>query len=125
MSSKKIVRAAGLAVAFAMSANASVWAAELGVKITSFVAAGSRTRAAELCGKVTGLGGANPTAVVRVVVDEKTSKPAVYNVLVGSDGSFCTTVVSYAGTAVASVWDQSDEISSEQAVRTNHRSASR
>lgn len=72
------------------------------IEITSFVPAGTRTRAAELCGKITGVN--VPYLAARVVVDDKTDKPGIYNVLVGKDGHFCTTVVSYAGTASASVW---------------------
>lgn len=74
------------------------------VEITSFVFAGSRTRAAEICGKVTG---GNPAiSVVRVTVDPKSEKPGAYNVLAGRDGLFCAVVATYTGTAEASMADQ-------------------
>ena len=72
------------------------------VEITSFAFAGSQTRAAELCGKVTGAS-AIP-AMVRVAVDPKSKHPAIYNLVAGVDGSFCGTVVTYTGTADASLW---------------------
>lgn len=72
------------------------------VGITSFVFAGQRTRAAELCGRVTGSN--VPFLAVKVTVDPNTDKPGIYNALVGMEGSFCVTVVSYSGTAEASAW---------------------
>jgi len=96
-----------LAAILALSLSSIALADEAKVDLTSFVAAGSRTRAAELCGKVTGAKTA--PAYVRVVVEEKSNRPGVYNVLVGSDGAFCTTVVSYYGTAVASLWGSQTE----------------
>lgn len=90
-------------------------AEEAKVEITSFIAAGTRTRAAELCGKVTGSDA--PWLTVRVVVDPKTDKPGVYNTLVGKDGKFCATVVSYSGLAEASIgWGSEKETLSETAV---------
>lgn len=84
------------------------------VEITSFIAAGSRTRAAELCGKVTG--SPSEWLAVRVVVDPKTDRPGIYNTLVGKDGKFCTTVVSYFGRAEASIgWGSENEVISETA----------
>jgi hypothetical protein len=99
-----------------LGAVASVQAAEEPkVEITSFIAAGSRTRAAELCGKVTG--STAEWLAVRVVVDPKTDRPGVYNTLVGKDGKFCTTVVSYSGQAEASIgWGSGKEVVSETAV---------
>ena len=75
------------------------------VEITSFVYADSRTRAAELCGKVTSTHGA-ATSIVRVAVDPNKGKPGIYNVLAGGDGLFCATVVTYTGTATASLVGQ-------------------
>lgn len=108
--------ALSIASLISILASGAAVAGELKVDITSFVAAGSRTRAAELCGKVTGIDQSTPSFVaVRVVVDHKSNKPGVYNVLVGRDGAFCTTVVSYYGTAVASVWNSSVESLSAEA----------
>lgn len=74
------------------------------VEITSFVFTGSRTRAAEICGKVTGANA--PIPIVRVTVDPKSDKPGAYNVLAGKDGLFCAVVATYTGTAEASLADQ-------------------
>ncbi len=52
------------------------YAEEIKVEVTSFRFAGSRTLAAELCGKVTS--DAFPI-VAKVVVDPKTDKPGTYN----------------------------------------------
>lgn len=105
------------AIAFgAVVANVQA-AEETKVEITSFIAAGSRTRAAELCGKVTG--STSEWLAVRVVVDPKTDRPGVYNTLVGKDGRFCATVVSYSGQAEASVgWGSGKEVTSELATLT-------
>lgn len=98
------------------AANA-VAAEEPKVEITSFIAAGARTRAAELCGKVSG--SAADWVVVRVLVDPKTERPGVYNALVGKDGKFCTTVVSYSGQAEASIgWGAGKEVVSDTVSRT-------
>lgn len=102
----------------------SAWAAtdvEPKVEITSFTIAGSRTRAAELCGKVTG--SMSEWMVVRVLVDPKTDKPGVYNVITGKDGKFCTTVVTYSGQAEASIgWGSGKEVVSEVAVMNRQMS---
>lgn len=95
---------------FFIGAVSAFAAEEPKVEITSFIAAGQHTRAAELCGKVAGA--TVPFLAVKVTVDPNTDKPGVYNVLVGKDGGFCTTVVSYRGTAEASVWLLNRELSS-------------
>jgi len=76
-------------------------AGETVVKITSFVMSGQNTPVAEICGKVTG--SAAEFTVVRIVVDPKTNNPGTYNTLAGKDGAFCSVVVTYTGTAGASV----------------------
>lgn len=88
------------------------------VEITSFIMAGSRTRAAEICGKAAGVNA--PFPVVRVIVDPKSDKPGVYNVLAGKDGLFCATVVTFTGTAEASLADQG--AASAPALATNKES---
>lgn len=79
------------------------------VKLISFISAGTKTRAAELCGRVT-----NPPAsglvAVHIVVDEKTDSPSHYNVMVGNEGKFCVTVVTYRGTVVASIRGSNDGV---------------
>lgn len=81
--------------------SVSVMAEEAKIEITSFVMAGYRTHAAELCGKVTGA--TAPFVVAKIAVDPNAEKPGIYNVLVGAEGKFCTTVVTYDGIAQASV----------------------
>jgi hypothetical protein len=71
------------------------------VEITSFLSAGSRTNAAELCGKVTD--SKYDWTVVRIVADPQSNRPGIYNTLVGKDGKFCVVVVSYSGRAEASI----------------------
>ena len=80
---------------------APVAAGEPVVAITSFVMTGQNTRVAEICGKVTGTDA--EVTVVRIVVDPKTNNPGTYNTLAGKDGAFCSVVVTYTGTASASV----------------------
>lgn len=72
------------------------------VKITSFHYAGQRTRAAELCATVTDVD--TFPAYIKIIVDEKADKPGIYNIVVGPELAFCTTVVTYNGTATASAW---------------------
>lgn len=79
----------------------NVSAVQATVKITSFSYAGSHTRAAEVCGQVEGMSG--QSALVRVIVDEKSKTPGIYHATVEADGRFCLTVVTSYGTASASV----------------------
>lgn len=97
-------------VGLVFSATLAYSAEEPKVEITSFIFAGQRTRAAELCGKVTGSNA--PFLAVKVTVDPNTDKPGIYNTLVGKEGGFCVTVVSYGGTAEASAWLLGRELSS-------------
>ncbi len=78
----------------------SAYAEEVKVELTSFRSAGVRTTAAELCGKVAGL---TEASVVRVTIDEKTTRPGFYNAVVDQDGLFCLAVITYRGTAIASI----------------------
>lgn len=73
------------------------------VDITSFKFAGSRTRVAELCGKVLNVDA--DWILVQVTVDPKSKTPGLYYVPAGKDGKFCTTVVTYTGQALAAVGD--------------------
>lgn len=72
----------------------------LDVKITSFLYAGTRTQAAELCGSVSGHKG---MVVVHVTVDEQSKSPGHYRTIADTDGAFCVVVATNDGTAVASV----------------------
>ena len=71
------------------------WADAPTVEISSFHFAGTKTSAAEICGKVTGL---SKQAVVKLIVDEKSKVPGIYNTLTDSDGAFCVMVATYQGT---------------------------
>lgn len=78
------------------------FAEEPKLEITSFIGAGLRTRAAELCGKVTNL---TAPAVVSIVVDPKSKNPGQYRASVGVDGKFCHVVVTNTGKAEAALAD--------------------
>ena len=79
--------------------------AEAKVEIKSFISAGSRTNAAEVCGLVIGVSA--PTVIVEVKVDGSGKNPGYYSVLVNRDGKFCVTVVTWDGTAEASLMSPS------------------
>lgn len=75
------------------------------VEVTSFrYAGGNLTHSAELCGKVSGQ--LQTPIFVKIVVDEKSKDPGIYNAIVGPENKFCITVVTYYGTASASLWNQ-------------------
>ena len=76
--------------------SASAFAAD--VKINSFYYIANSTRLAELCGTVEGGGDRSD---VRVNVDFKTNRPAVYNTTAGKDGKFCLLVNTISGLASA------------------------
>ncbi len=80
----------------------SVFAAP-NVKITSFTYPAQGQVYAELCGLVEGAE-SSPT-FVRVTVDHKSNRPGIYNAIAGKDGKFCTTVITYRGTAEAVVME--------------------
>lgn len=69
------------------------------VKINSYTYTSQGVRTAELCGTVSNMT-TTPT-FVRLLVDEASKHPAVYNTLAGADGKFCMLVVTYYGTASA------------------------
>ena len=91
-----------LAVALMMS---SVSAFAASIKITSFnfvrTSTDYRSPLAELCGKVEGATSA-PT-FIRVQVDPTSKGHASYNTLADEDGKFCLAVITYRGTAEASI----------------------
>lgn len=86
--------------ALVLSANA--FAAS--VKITSFNYIRSGEALAELCGTVSDAT-ASPS-FVRVSIDHTSNRPATYNTLTDDAGKFCVAVVTYRGTAAASVMNQ-------------------
>jgi hypothetical protein len=93
-------------------------AADPNVKITAFHYAGSNTRAAELCGRLTGTW--SGLVGVKVVVDGNSSRPTNYYTLVGHDGDFCVTIVTYNGVADAYPWRAGErESGSLPATRAN------
>jgi hypothetical protein len=91
------------------------------IEISSFIMAGTRTRAAEICGKVSGA--TAPFVTAKITVDPKSSRPGTYNVLVGSDGKYCVTVVTFSGTAEASLWSASGNSKSELVYSTQAQDA--
>ncbi len=72
------------------------------VKVTSFNWIRSGEPHAELCGLVEGATSA--PSFVRVVIDHRTNRPAVYNTMAGVDGKFCVAVITYRGTAETSLF---------------------
>lgn len=96
----QIALSAALASVLALT-SAPALAAEPSVQITSFIMLYPRGPVAELCGVVTGL--ESGYAVARIAADYNTSRVGHYNVLVGADGRFCTTLATYYGTAQATV----------------------
>tara|TARA_B100001248_G_scaffold227480_1_gene185928 strand:- start:7326 stop:7670 length:345 start_codon:yes stop_codon:yes gene_type:complete len=77
--------------------SVSAMAADMNVKVTSYIRAGVKTRSAELCGKVTNM--SIPWVVVKVKVDANTKNPGNYNVIVDNSGNFCVAVVTNGGRA--------------------------
>lgn len=99
-----------LSLIVAAVSSSAAQAEDTKVEITSFTMAGSRTRAAEICGKVSGM--TEKWLAVRITVDPKSDRPGVYNTLAGQDGRFCTAVVTYVGQAEASVgWGENQTLS--------------
>lgn len=91
-----------LLATFAVAAlTASIAAAEPKVTVGSFVLIAPNSRVAEICGSVSENGG--DFTAVRIIVDPNSRRPGLYNVLAGKDGKFCAVVITYFGTAKASV----------------------
>ncbi len=86
----------------ALTFMTSALAAE--IKITSFNFVRSGEPAAELCGVVSNAT-SNPS-YVRVVVDNLSAHPAIYNTIAGVDGRFCLSVITWRGTAEASIFGE-------------------
>jgi len=89
------------AAAVPAPSGVAVASREPAVSITSFVMTGQNTRVAEICGRVTG--SEVEFTMVRILVDPRSNNPGVYNTLAAKDGAFCSVVVTYTGTASASV----------------------
>lgn len=77
------------------------------VEISSFVYIRNNQYLAELCGVVKD--GESPS-FVRLHVDYKGSRPAVYNAVAGDDGKFCQTLITYRGEVEASLFGSSTKI---------------
>jgi hypothetical protein len=93
------MRTLKLSVLFSLLTFSAFASAAPTVKIDSYTYTAQGVRTAELCGTVSNMT-ATPT-FVRITVDESSKQPAVYNTLAGADGKFCTLVVTYYGTAIA------------------------
>ncbi len=85
----------------------SVGASAATVEISSFVYIRNNQYLAELCGVVKD---AESPTLVRLHVDYKGSRPAVYNAVAGVDGKFCHTVITYRGEVEASLFGSSTKI---------------
>lgn len=81
-----------------LSLSAMAFAAP-SVKIDSYTYTGQGQKTAELCGTVSDMT-TSPT-FVQITVDHTSKQPATYNTLAGPNGKFCTVVVTYYGTAIA------------------------
>jgi hypothetical protein len=75
------------------------------VRITSFNYVRSGEALAELCGTVSDA--TTTPSFVRVQIDHTSTRPATYNTLTDTTGRFCVAVVTFRGTAEASVMNQS------------------
>lgn len=67
------------------------------VKITSFLYTGTRTRTAELCGKVTAK--SDGPVVIDITVDPGRSNPGSYTAIPSASGKFCSVVSTESGNA--------------------------
>ena len=74
------------------------------VKITSFLYVNDAGRMAEICGVVEEMVAA-PT-FVKIKVDPGSNRPGSYSAIAGDDGKFCLAVVTYRGTAEASLYGE-------------------
>ncbi len=74
------------------------------IKITSFTLVRSGDPTAELCGVVSET--IDVPTFVRVIVDQRSNRPGIYNAVAGADGKFCLAVITYRGTAEASVFGE-------------------
>ncbi len=74
------------------------------VRITSFNYVRSGEALAELCGTVSDA--TTTPSFVRVQIDHTSNRPATYNTLTDTNGRFCVAVVTFRGTAEASVMNQ-------------------
>lgn len=90
---------------FLLLSSMSVSAAT--IEISSFVYIRNNQYLAELCGVVKE--SESPT-FVKLHVDYKGTRPAVYNAVAGDDGKFCQTVISYRGEVEASLFGSSTKI---------------
>lgn len=86
-----------LSVLFIGVMPVSSFATDMSVEVTSYLRAGTRTRSAELCGKVSNM--TLPWVIAKVKVDANLKSPANYTVLVGDSGKFCVAVVTNGGDA--------------------------
>jgi hypothetical protein len=97
-----------LVAAVLMSGTNSAFAGGLSVKIDSFTLIDQTLRLGELCGTVT----VTPEVrtkigdyiAVTVTADPKTGNPGLYNTLASQQGTFCTIILTYTGTATATAW---------------------
>jgi hypothetical protein len=82
----------------------SINASAATVEISSFVYIRNNQYLAELCGIVKD---AESPTFVKLHVDYKGARPAVYNAVAGVDGKFCHALVTYRGEVEASLFGSS------------------
>lgn len=81
------------------------------VKITSFKYTGTKTRTAELCGRIEGEFGA--LAIIDVISDPSFKYPGQYSSIAAQDGKFCIVINTLSGEASANVRGQSQKATAE------------
>lgn len=86
-------------LALALIVSSTMAFAAPSVKIDSYTYTANGVKTAELCGTVSDMT-TSPT-FVQITVDHGSKQPAIYNTLAGPNGKFCTLVVTYYGTAIA------------------------
>jgi hypothetical protein len=94
-----------------VSGTGAAFAGGLNVKIDSFTLIDQNLRLGELCGTVTVAPEQRTKTgdyiAVTVTADPKTGNPGLYNTLASQQGTFCTIILTYTGTATATAWVQS------------------
>lgn len=87
------------------------------VKITSFTMDNPQTsKMGEVCGSVTGLAAVPAGMLVRVTVTtDPNYNPGSYTTLLDQNGNFCTSILTWTGTAQATVWGSTPAVTSEVA----------
>jgi hypothetical protein len=88
--------------------NAAFAGGDFSVKIDSFTSVDPDHHLGEVCGTVTVSGDhaktENGYIAATVIADPKSGNPGYYNTFANQQGTFCTLILTYTGTASATVW---------------------